>query len=69
MTEKEKDLLKAYATCDMSGLKTAMLLHVHHNTVNYRMYRIQEKYGIDPRSFYGLVKLLEMAGGNNGKAN
>lgn len=63
MTEDEKKLLVTYARCDMSAMQTAVKMQCHHNTINYRLDKVHRKYNINPRNFYGLVKLLRIAGG------
>ena len=50
--------LRAYADCDMNVARTAVQLVVHPNTVHYRLRRIEEATGRDPRRFGDLVDLL-----------
>jgi hypothetical protein len=50
--------LRAYADCDLNVARTAALLVVHPNTVHYRLRRISELSGRDPRRFGDLVELL-----------
>jgi hypothetical protein len=50
--------LRAYADCDLNVARTAEQLDVHANTVHYRLRRIQELSGRDPRHFGELVELL-----------
>jgi hypothetical protein len=50
--------LRAYADCDMGVARTAERLVVHPNTVHYRLRRIAELSGRDPRRFGDLVELL-----------
>ena len=50
--------LRAYADSDMNVARTAARLVVHPNTVHYRLRRIAESTGRDPRSFGDLVELL-----------
>jgi hypothetical protein len=49
--------LHAYAECDLNVAKTAEHLEVHPNTVHYRLRRVQELTGRDPRRFGDLVEL------------
>jgi len=50
--------LRAYADCDMNVARTAERLVVHPNTVHYRLRRIAEATGRDPRRFGDLLDLL-----------
>ena len=49
--------LQAYADCDLNVARTAELLQVHANTVHYRLRRVHELTGRDPRRFSELVEL------------
>jgi hypothetical protein len=50
--------LRAYADCDMNVARTAERLVVHPNTVHYRLRRVAETTGRDPRRFGDLLELL-----------
>jgi PucR C-terminal helix-turn-helix domain/GGDEF-like domain len=50
--------LRAYADCDLNVARTAERLGVHPNTVHYRLRRVQDLSGRDPRRFAELVELL-----------
>jgi hypothetical protein len=52
------DTLRAYAECDLNVMRTAERLVVHPNTVHYRLRRVAELSGRDPRRFNELVELL-----------
>jgi PucR C-terminal helix-turn-helix domain/GGDEF-like domain len=49
--------LRAYGECDLNVARTAQRLGVHANTVHYRLRRVQELSGRDPRRFADLVEL------------
>jgi hypothetical protein len=49
--------LRAYAECDLNVARAAERLAVHPNTVHYRLRRVQELSGRDPRRFAELVEL------------
>ncbi len=51
------ETLRAYADCDLNVARAAELLNVHANTVHYRLRRVQELTGRDPRRFSELVEL------------
>jgi sugar diacid utilization regulator len=50
--------LRAYADCDLNVARTAERLFVHPNTVHYRLRRVKELSGRDPRRLAELVELL-----------
>jgi len=50
--------LLAYAACDLNARLAAAELFVHRNTVLYRLQRIGELTGLDPRSVADLLDLL-----------
>jgi hypothetical protein len=52
------DTIRAFSTADLNVAKAAEQLHVHPNTVRYRLQQIAAKSGYDPRTFAGLVDLL-----------
>lgn len=61
MDEKQREIIIAMADHNMSIQKVADALYRHRNTVDYHIGCIRKKYGLDPRNFYDLCKLLEMA--------
>lgn len=52
------DTLMVYCECDLNARRTAERLFVHPNTVIYRLERIAEKTGLDPRSASHLLDLV-----------
>jgi DNA-binding PucR family transcriptional regulator len=50
--------LRAYADAGLQVLPAARALHVHPNTVHYRLGRIGELTGRDPRRFADVSDLL-----------
>jgi hypothetical protein len=48
----------AYAASDMSLVRTAERLHVHVNTARYRLARVSERTGRDPRSLSNVLDLV-----------
>ncbi len=60
----------AFARADMSVARTAEELHLHANSVTYRLQRWERLAGWDPRTFDGLVKSVAACrlavGGNRG---
>jgi sugar diacid utilization regulator len=50
--------VRAFAEADLNISRAAEQLHVHPNTVRYRLQRIATTTGHDPRTFAGLVELV-----------
>ena len=50
--------IRAFSEADLNVAKAAEQMHVHPNTVRYRLQQIASKTGHDPRSFTGLVELI-----------
>ena len=47
----DKELLNLYFACEMSLKATAARCYLHINTVQYRLRRVKERCGLDPRRF------------------
>jgi PucR C-terminal helix-turn-helix domain/GGDEF-like domain len=52
------ETIRAFSEADLNVAKAAERMHVHPNTVRYRLQQIATKTGHDPRTFAGLVDLL-----------
>jgi hypothetical protein len=52
------ETIRAFSNADLNVAKAAEDLHVHPNTVRYRLQRIAARTGHDPRTFTGLVDLV-----------
>ena len=52
------ETIRAFSDADLNVAKAAEHLHVHPNTVRYRLQQIATKTGHDPRTFTGLVDLI-----------
>ncbi|WP_344835977.1 helix-turn-helix domain-containing protein [Actinocorallia longicatena] len=52
------DTIRAFADADLNLRAAAQELKVHHNTAQYRLQRIQERTGRNPRHIADLVELL-----------
>jgi hypothetical protein len=50
--------IRAFSAADLNVSRAAQDLHVHPNTVRYRLGRIAASTGQDPRTFAGLVELV-----------
>ncbi len=53
-----KATVRAFAASDLNVNRAATALFVHANTVRYRLARIAETTGCDPRTFAGLLELV-----------
>lgn len=61
MTEQEAEIILAFARNNMRLNHTAQALHYHVSNVRYHFEKIEKKTGLNPRSFYDLLKLLRNA--------
>ncbi|HEY4915743.1 MAG TPA: helix-turn-helix domain-containing protein [Solirubrobacteraceae bacterium] len=52
-----EETVRAFAGADLSVARAAQHMHVHPNTVRYRLAHIATATGHDPRTFHGLVEL------------
>jgi PucR C-terminal helix-turn-helix domain/GGDEF-like domain len=52
------ETIRAFSSADLNVAKAADRMHVHPNTVRYRLQQIATKTGYDPRTFAGLVDLI-----------
>jgi PucR C-terminal helix-turn-helix domain/GGDEF-like domain len=50
--------IRAFAAADLNVTRAAEQMHVHPNTVRYRLQQIASRTGHDPRTFTGLVDLI-----------
>jgi sugar diacid utilization regulator len=52
------ETIRAFTAADLNVARAAERMHLHPNTVRYRLQRIAAKTGYDPRTFAGLVDLI-----------
>jgi hypothetical protein len=52
------ETIRAFSAADLNVANAAEQMHVHPNTVRYRLQQIAAKTGYDPRTFAGLVELI-----------
>ncbi|MDA0162125.1 helix-turn-helix domain-containing protein [Solirubrobacter ginsenosidimutans] len=57
LDDEDAATVEAFAAADLNVSRAAAALHVHPNTVRYRLERIATETGHDPRTFSGLVEL------------
>lgn len=60
LSEVRREVILAFADCNMNLSEVGRKLYMHHNTVKYHLERTKAITGIDPCNFYGLVDLVRM---------
>jgi sugar diacid utilization regulator len=63
MNETDAKIVVAYARCNMRATKTAETLHYHRQTILQHFDKIRYNTGLDPRNFFDLGELYEIAVG------
>lgn len=63
LSDREKEIVLMLARCNMNVLETSRKLYMRRHNVAYRLERIEQSTGLDPKNFYDLVKLVEAASG------
>jgi PucR C-terminal helix-turn-helix domain/GGDEF-like domain len=58
LDEHLRETVLAYAACDLNVGATARRLHLHPNTVHYRLGRVERLTGLDLRTFSDVVDLV-----------
>ena len=56
----DRKIILTFAECDMNTLAASEKLFLHRNTVEYHFEKVKRLTGIDPKTFYGLVRLVDM---------
>ena len=62
LTDKEIEMIREFAECDMCVSNTAISLGYHYTSLQYHLNKIAKKTKLDPHCFYELIKLLRMTG-------
>ena len=63
MNQVDRNIIKGLADNNMSVNAVSRNLYCHRNTVEYHIKRVEKETGLNPKRFYDLVKLVEMAKG------
>lgn len=58
LTEKEKEIILAFADSGMKCLEASRRIYVSRDTVSYHLKKAKEKTGLNPFNFYDLVGLI-----------
>lgn len=67
LTEKEKEIILAFADSGMKCLEASRRIYVSRDTVSYHLKKVKEKACLNPLNFYDLVELVRyINGGWNG---
>ncbi len=61
MNRERAQLILLYAEHNMNLSEVANNCFWHRNTLDHRLDRIYDLTGLDPKNFYDLVKLVDMA--------
>ena len=51
LSEKEREIIRSLADCDMNITDAANKVFIHRNTFCYHMDKIKKKTGLNPKSF------------------
>ena len=60
LSENQKDIIKAFADCNMKIAETARKMFFCRSTIEYQLERVKDKTGLDPCKFHDLNKLLSI---------
>jgi len=63
LSEDESKTLSALMDCDLNLTKSSDSLKLHRNTLTYRLDKIEQKTGLDPRVFKDAIKLEKIISG------
>lgn len=58
LDDEDISIIKAYFACNMSLKQAAESMFMHKNTLQYKLNKIKDKTGLDPRLFLGAVELF-----------
>ncbi len=61
LTEREIEVLRAYAACGMRAARAAKRLYMSAPNVHHILRQIRERTRIDPKDVWGLTRLLKEA--------
>lgn len=61
LSDFQKEIILAFAKANMQISATARNAYRHYNTIVYQIGVIKERTGLDPRNFFDLVKLVQLA--------
>lgn len=66
MNDLQKSVIIAFAENGMNVEKTARVMHYHRSNIIYHLENVEKKTGLNPRNFFDLIKLYELATGEAG---
>ena len=65
MTDVRKEVILAFADCNMNAAETARKTYRSYNSIEYHIGIIRTITGLDPKNFYDLGKLVMMVRGDD----
>lgn len=65
LSATETEIVRAFAACNMHIGDTANAVYKSRNTVTYWLAQIKKHTGLDPKNFYDLAQLVQLAGKEN----
>lgn len=60
LTDVDKEVILAYADCNMNTYHAAKKIYLHRNTIMHHLKKVRRLTGLDPLNFYDLHKLVAM---------
>lgn len=60
MNALEKEIVLAFAKCDMNLSETARKRYMHRNSIVYQLEKVEKKTGLQPKRFFDLIKLVKL---------
>lgn len=60
LTDLDREVVLAYADCNMCWYATARKLYMANGTADYHLRKVHKLTGLNPKRFYDLVKLVDM---------
>lgn len=64
LTNQQKAIIRSMADHDMKVRRVAADLNYRDTTITYHCQKMKRVFGLDPRKFWDLVDLLDMAEGD-----
>ena len=69
MTQRDKEILTAFAESSMNAALASRKLFLHRNSVVYHLQKVKEETGLDPYNLFHLAELLGWKRRDNNETN
>lgn len=69
MTEKQAEIILAYAECNMNAVAAGRMIYMSEANVFYHLTKIRKQTGRNPKRFFDLCYLVGIAAQRLGGAN